>query len=77
MSTNLFTRMTRVFAPIFVRPQRVGTIASVDGTVVVVTELGGGTARVVGSGTVGQQVYFRGNEIVGPAPSLPEELIEE
>lgn len=74
MSTNLFTRFKKLLQP---QPQRIGTVLSVVGTALVVQELGGGTARVVGEGTVGQQVYFQGNTVVGPAPSLPQDFIEE
>ena len=74
MSTNLFTRFKKLVAP---QPQRIGTAQAVDGTAVVVQEDGGGTARVVGSATVGQRVYFQGGAIIGDAPNLPQDFIEE
>ena len=72
--SNLFKRFQRLI-PSY--PLRVGTVQEVLGTSVLVTEVGGGSVRLVGEATVGQKVYFRNAEIVGPAPSLPVEVIEE
>lgn len=72
--SNLFKRFQRLI-PSY--PLRVGTVQEVQGTSVLVAEVGGGTVRLVGTGTVGQKVYFRNAETVGPAPNLPVEVIEE
>lgn len=72
--SNLFKRFQRLI-PSY--PLRIGTVTEVNGTSVLVTEVGGGTVRLVGTATVGEQVYFRNTEVVGPAPDLPVEVIEE
>lgn len=74
MSSNLFVRFKRLLPT---TPTRIGTVTSVDGTDLVVTELGGGTARIVGDATVGQKVYFRGRVMDSLAPTLAEVQVDE
>lgn len=71
---NLFKRFERLLPQ---HPLRVGEVTAVDGTVVTVSEVGGGPVQVRGEATVGSQVYFRNSVIEGPAPNLPLEVIEE
>lgn len=71
---NLFKRFERLIPrPIL----RVATVLSVDGTSVRLEEANGGTSIATGTATVGQKVYVREGAIVGPAPNLPVEVIEE
>jgi hypothetical protein len=72
--SNLFSRFKRLL-PTY--PLRVGDVLSVEGTAVVVQEIGGTTVRVIGEASVGQRVYFRHAEIVGLAPSLALLVVEE
>ena len=72
--SNLFTRFKRLLPS---APTRVGTVTAVDGTDLILSELGGGVARVTGDATVGQKVYFRGRVMDGLAPTLPEVQVEE
>lgn len=74
MSSNLFVRFKRLLPA---TPTRIGTVTSVDGTDLIVTETGGGTARITGAATVGQKVYFRGRVMDGLAPTLTEVTVEE
>lgn len=74
MSTNPFARFSRLI-PTY--PLRVGTVVSVAGTSLVVSELGGAQLRVIGEGTVGSKVYFRNGEVVSSAPSLTLEIVDE
>ena len=71
---NLFKRFERLLPS---RPLRVGTVVAVDGTDVVLQELGGAAVRARGEATVGARVYFRDSVVEGPAPNLPLEVIEE
>ena len=72
--SNLFVRFKRLLgSPV----QQVGTVTSVDGTALVVTQAGGGVARVTGAATVGQKIYFTAGKLDGLAPSLTEEFVEE
>jgi hypothetical protein len=58
-------------------PLLLGTVLAqhADGTVTVQL-LAGGLLRVTGSGTVGDRVFVRAGEVVGPAPTLPGVDIE-
>lgn len=71
---NLFKRFQLLLPQ---APLRVGKVLAVDGTAVMVAEVGGAPVRVRGEATVGSQVYFRNSAIEGPAPNLPLEVIEE
>lgn len=57
-------------------PLQVGTVASVDGGVAVVTMPDGGTLSARGSAAVGARVFVRDGVIEGAAPTLPVEVIE-
>ncbi len=72
--SNLFKSFQRL-VPTF--PLRVGVVLSADDTSAVVEEVGGAQLRVIGTATAGRRVYFRNNAIVGDAPQLPLEVIEE
>ena len=74
MATNLFTRFRKLI-PTF--PLRVGTIQAIDGTSVRIEETGGGLVTLIGTGTVGQRVYFRNGVIEDEAPDLPFMSVEE
>ena len=58
-------------------PLRVGVVQSVNGTEVMVEEVGGLIVQVRGEAQVGDRVYLRDNLIEGEAPNLPLEIIEE
>ena len=51
-------------------PLDVGEVQSVGSNGSVVSLLTGGTIRAYGEATIGDTVYLRGDEIIGPAPSL-------
>lgn len=71
---NLFKRFQKLI-PTY--PLRVGTVLSVlDGSEVLIEEVGGAVLTVRGEASVGQRVYFRNSVIEGPAPNLPVEVIE-
>ena len=74
-STNLFTAFIELL-PSY--PLQVATITAIDGEVARLELPGGGvlTARGVGSGAVGDQVFVRDGVIEGAAPSMPVVLIE-
>jgi len=74
MSSNLFTRFKRLLPT---TPTRIGTVTAVDGTDLILTEVGGGVVRVAGEATVGQKVYFRGRVMDSLAPTLTEVQVEE
>ena len=74
MATNLFRRFRNLVRP---APRRVGVIESVSGTNVRITEMGGGDVIAVGTGEVGQRVYFRDHLVEGAAPDLPFVYVEE
>jgi hypothetical protein len=59
-------------------PLQIATITAIDGEVARLALPGGGvlTARGVGSGVVGDQVFVRDGVIEGAAPSMPVVLIE-
>lgn len=56
-------------------PLLVGTIASTDGNVSVITLLDGGVVSVRGTGTVGSKVYIRSGRIEGSAPTMTQNEI--
>ena len=71
---NLFKRFERLLPQ---NPLRVADVIAVDGTTVLVEEVGGVRFQVRGTATVGSRVYVRNQVIEGPAPDLPLEVIEE
>lgn len=71
---NLFKRFERLLPQ---NPLRVADVIAVDGTTVLVEEVGGARFKVRGTATVGTRVYVRNQVIEGPAPDLPLEVIEE
>ena len=74
MSSNLFTRFKRLLPT---APTRIGTVTSVNGTDLILSEVGGGVVRVTGEANVGQKVYFRGRVMDALAPTLIEVQVEE
>lgn len=72
--SNLFARFQRLLPS---TPLRVGTVTAVAGTSVLVQESDGSAVRVIGSATVGSRIYFKGGEVVGPAPNLQLVVVEE
>lgn len=58
-------------------PRRVATVSTDhgDGTVTV-TLTGGGTLRILGTATPGATVYLRTGRIEGPAPALPDYVLD-
>lgn len=71
---NLFKRFERLLPQ---HPLRVADVIAVDGTAVLVEEVGGVRFQVRGEASVGDRVYIRNQVIEGPAPDLPLEVIEE
>lgn len=71
---NLFKRFERLLPQ---NPLRVADVISVDGTNVLVEEIGGARFQFRGTATPGTRVYVRNQVIEGPAPDLPLEVIEE
>ena len=73
MTANLFSRFKRL-AP--GAPLLVGEVISATGGVVVVELPGGARIQARGAGTVGSQVFVRGDVIEGVAPSLTVVFID-
>ena len=71
---NLFKRFERLLPQ---HPLRIADVISVDGTNILVQEVGGVRFQVRGEATAGDRVYVRNQVIEGPAPDLPLEVLEE
>jgi hypothetical protein len=57
-------------------PLGIGTVTAVKADGVIVSVLGGGTRKILGSASIGDVVYFRDSAIQGPAPSgSPSEVL--
>lgn len=70
MATNLWARFQRLIAA---SPTVIVTVTTVnaDGTSVVTT-VGGGTMRVIGTSVVaGNKAFIRDGAVIGEAPDLP------
>lgn len=70
MATNLWARFRRLIAD---SPTVIVTVATVnaDGTSVVTT-VGGGTMRVIGTSVAaGSKAFVRDGAVIGEAPNLP------
>lgn len=70
---NLFSRFKKLIAG---PPLLVGTVISNADGVATIEEVGGGISNARGEATVGDEVFFRDGVIEGPAPTLPDEIIE-
>jgi hypothetical protein len=57
-------------------PLQVGEVTAFEDGVATIQQPGGFTSQARGDVTVGDRVYFRDGVIEGPAPELPEEVIE-
>lgn len=58
------------------RPLLVGQVIDYADGVATIQEPGGGISNARGEATIGDDVFFRDGAIEGPAPSLPDEIIE-
>lgn len=67
MPSNPYTRFLALLPP---KPQLVGTVSAVDGSVATVTLEGGGQLQARGQVTVGDRVFVRDGLIEGEAPAL-------
>lgn len=67
MPSNPYTRFLALLPP---RPQVVGTVSAVSGSVATVTLEGGGQLQARGQVTVGDRVFVRDGLIEGEAPAL-------
>lgn len=57
-------------------PLLVGTVIAYADGVATIQEVGGGISNARGEATIGDDVFFRDGVIEGPAPDLPDEIIE-
>ena len=67
MPSNPYTRFLALLPP---KPQLVGTVSAVSGSVATVTLEGGGQLQARGQVTVGDRVFVRDGLIEGEAPAL-------
>ena len=67
MPSNPYTRFLALLPP---KPQLVGTVSAVSGSVATVTLDGGGQLQARGQVTVGDRVFVRDGLIEGEAPAL-------
>ena len=67
MPSNPYTRFLALLPP---KPQLVGTVSAVSGSVATVTLEGGGQLRARGQVTVGDRVFVRDGLVEGEAPAL-------
>jgi len=71
---NVFKRFERLLR----RPVlRIATVTAAHGSAWFLEEMDGSQTTAVGEATVGQKVYVRENQIVGPAPDLVVHYMEE
>lgn len=75
MSTK-YNPYARLLALIPNPPLQVGTVLEYNDGVALLSVPGGGIALARGETTVGAQVFFIGDSIQGPAPTLTLEVIE-
>lgn len=71
---NLFSRFQKLLPN---HPLRVGTVLGIDGTSLLLEEVGGALVTIRGSAAVGARVYFKDGVFDSLAPDLPLEVIEE
>ena len=72
--SNVYSRFMRLLPG---RPLLVGTATAYADGVVTLTLLGGGQVLARGADiTVGNKYFFRDGAIEGPAPDLPEDIVE-
>lgn len=58
------------------RPLLVGTVTLFEDGVATLEMAGGGVSQARGQATLGQKYFFRDGAIEGPAPDLPEDIVE-
>lgn len=72
---NLFQQFLKLLPT--AEQTEVGTVQSTSGGYTTLVTLNGGVVKVKGDGiAVGQKAFFRGRELVGPAPDLPVYEVE-
>lgn len=71
--SNVYTRFMRLLPG---RPLLVGTATDVADGVVTLSVIGGGEVLARGEATIGNKFFFRDGVVEGPAPDLPEDIVE-
>jgi len=71
--SNVYSRFMRLLPG---RPLLVGTATAYADGVATLTMVGGGVVLARGVVTVGNKYFFRDGAIEGPAPDLPEDIVE-
>ena len=71
--SNPYKRLMRLLPG---RPLLVGTVTAYADGVATLSIVGGGEALARGEATIGDKVFFRDGAIEGPAPDLPEDIVE-
>ncbi len=71
---NPYARLMRLLPG---RPLLIGEVTDFTDGVATLLMVGGGIAQARGAGlTVGNNYFFRDGAVEGPAPDLPEDIIE-
>lgn len=71
--SNPYTRLLRLLPG---RPLLIGTVIGYEDGVATLEMIDGGITQARGEVTVGDKVHFRDGAVEGPAPDLPEDIIE-
>lgn len=71
--SNVYSRFMRLLPG---RPLLIGTATAYADGVATLTLVDGGVVLVRGEAAVGNKYFFREGAIEGPAPDLPEDIIE-
>lgn len=72
---NLFQQFLKLLPP--AEQTEIGTVQATSGGYTTLVNLNGGAIKVKGDGVpVGQKAFYRGKELVGPAPDLPVYEVE-
>jgi hypothetical protein len=71
--SNVYARFMRLLPG---RPLLVGTVTAYADGVATLEMLGGGVVLARGEATIGNKYFFREGAIEGPAPDLPEDIVE-
>lgn len=71
--SNVYSRFMRLLPG---RPLLVGTVTAYADGVATISMVSGGEVLARGTAAVDDKVFFRDGVIEGPAPDLPEDIVE-
>ena len=71
--SNPYVRLMRLLPG---RPLLIGTVIAYEDGVSTLTVVDGGVLTARGEAALGEKVFFRDGAIEGPAPDLPEDIVE-